>query len=48
MMEIVHERRDTNFNTHTLARSTLFNSTDRYVWFSDPSDGMGNSFILNI
>ena len=45
-MEIVHERRDANFDAHTLAaRSTLFSSTGRYVWFSDPPDGMCNSFI---
>ena len=31
MMEIVHERRDANFDAHTLARSTLFSSTGRYV-----------------
>ena len=45
MMEIVHERRDANFDAHTLARSTLFSSTGRYVWFSDPPDGVCNSFI---
>ena len=31
VMEIVHERRDANFDAHTLARSTLFSSTGRHV-----------------
>ena len=45
MMEIVHEQRDANFDAHTLARSMLISSTGRYVWFSDPPDGVCNSFI---
>ena len=45
MMEIVHEQRDANFDTHTLTRSTLFSSTGQYVWFSDPPDNMCNFFI---
>jgi hypothetical protein len=45
MMEIVHERREANFDAHTWARSTLFSSTGRHVWFFDPPEGVCTSYV---
>jgi len=43
-MEFVHEKRESNHNAHVLARSTLFSSVGRHVWFFDPPDGVCNSY----
>jgi len=43
-MEFVHEKRESNHDAHVLARSTLFSSVGRHVWFFDPLDGVCNSY----
>jgi hypothetical protein len=37
--ELVHENRRTNLDAHGLARSSLYTSLGRYVWFLQPPDG---------
>jgi hypothetical protein len=36
----VHERRTANIDAYCLARSSLFLSVGRHVWFGDPPDGV--------
>jgi len=43
--EFVHENRRTNGDAHRLARSSLYNSTGRHVWFLSPPDGVCNSIL---
>ena len=43
-LEFVHEKRESNQDAHVLARSTLFSSVGRHVWFFDPPDGVCNSY----
>jgi ribonuclease HI len=45
-MEFVHEKREANHDAHVLARSTLFSSIGRHVWFFDPLDGVCNSYSV--
>ena len=45
-MVFVHERREANQDAHILARSSLYNSLGRHVWFFDPPDGVCNSYFV--
>jgi hypothetical protein len=39
-VQFVHERRTANIDGYCLARSSLFLSVGRHVWFGDPPDGV--------
>jgi hypothetical protein len=39
-VQFVHEKRTANIDAHCLARSSLFLSVGRHVWFGDPPDGV--------
>lgn len=38
--EVVHENRSTNVDAHRLARSSVYASLGRHVWFTDTSAGL--------
>jgi hypothetical protein len=42
--EVVHERRASNIDAHCLARSSIYESLGRHVWFLAPPDGVCNSY----
>jgi hypothetical protein len=41
--QFAHENRRTNGAAHRLAKSSLYNSTGRHVWFLSPPDDVYNS-----
>ena len=44
--EVVHEGRASNIDAHTLARSSIYESEGRHVWFFDPPDGVCTSYAV--
>ena len=44
--EVVHEGRASNIGAHTLARSSIYESVGRHVWFFDPPDGVCTSYVV--
>jgi hypothetical protein len=44
-VQFVHERRESNFEAHSVATSALFNSVGQHVWFFGLADGICN-FVL--
>ena len=45
--EVVHEGRASNIDAHTLARSSIYESEGRHVWFFYPTDGVCTSYNVN-
>lgn len=45
--QIVHEHRESNGDAHSLAKSSMYESLGRYVWFLYPPDGVCTSLNLN-
>ena len=43
-VEFVHEGRQSNFDAHVLARSTVYDELCRHVWFASPSNGVCTSY----
>ena len=43
-VEFVHERRESNHDAHSLARSAIHNSLGRRVWLIDPPTGVCNQY----
>ena len=44
--EVVHEGRASNTDAHALARSSIYESLERHVWFFDPPDGVCTSYAV--
>jgi hypothetical protein len=43
-VDIVHEVRESNVNTHILARHCIYESVGSHVWLVSPPDGICKSF----
>jgi hypothetical protein len=43
-IEFVHEHRDSNTDTHRIARSLIHAEVGRHVWFLNPPDGVCNMY----
>ena len=43
-VEFVHERRESNLDAHSLARSAIHDSLGRHVWLIDPPVGVCNQY----
>ena len=44
--EVVHEGRASNTDAHALARSSIYESLRRHVWFFNPLDGVCTSYAV--
>ncbi|KAJ1271264.1 hypothetical protein BS78_06G115900 [Paspalum vaginatum] len=42
IVEIIHERKESNIDAHMVAKRTLHDSIGRHVWFLTPPDGVCN------
>uniref|UniRef100_K4AIW4 Uncharacterized protein n=1 Tax=Setaria italica TaxID=4555 RepID=K4AIW4_SETIT len=47
-VDFVHERRETNFSAHVLARSSLYETLGRHVWYLEPPAGVCNSYNIYV
>ena len=43
-IDFVHEGRQSNFDAHVLARSSVYNELGRHVWFVSPPNGVCTSY----
>ena len=46
-VDFVHEGRQSNFDAHVLARSSVYDELGRYVWFVSPPNGICIFMKLN-
>jgi hypothetical protein len=43
-VEFVHEGRQSNFDAHVLARSSVYDDLDRHIWFVSPPNDVCTSY----